>query len=419
MRPVVAASFGPNLDVLQYLKTLLVCVVLWALNHRSARDGLGNRQTFSKALKFRRREALYRAEEVLELFEETACSILQPISVHVGSMNAKRSSDRIPNLLSSQLVLAGKTSIPSTCLMNKRVVESLIKAGALDSLGKRGPLYAAVDKAMERAQKAQRDEAHGQMGLFGLFNESPAHGHAGDELPKAPDWEEGERLANEKEVLGFFVSGHPMDRFAEKLRNLPNVLDTAAALERGAATGSTRLWQPGDDQIAVAGLITSLKLAKSKRSGERYAQAALEDAGGSIDLICFPKDYERLANDLKLEVPVVVRGSLRTEEGLASKLAISSIQILEEIVEHLPENIRIRVPMEHLNEAILTELRDLIVSAPGAGRLMLCLEQPGEYTVLLEPAELTVRADHGLLERITLLLGGGTVEVIDSLQSQS
>ena len=117
-------------------------------------------------------------------------------------------------------------------LMNKRVIESLIKAGALDALGKRGQLYAAVDKAMERAQKAQRDEAHGQTGLFGLFNEAPAHGHGGDELPQAPDWEEGERLANEKEVLGFFVSGHPLDKYAEKLRNLPGVISIAEALER-------------------------------------------------------------------------------------------------------------------------------------------------------------------------------------------
>src|ERR1700723_669351 len=117
-------------------------------------------------------------------------------------------------------------------VMNKRVIESLIKAGALDSLGKRGPLMAAVDKAMERAQKAQRDEAHGQTGLFGLFNEAPAHGHGGDELPRTADWEEGERLANEKEVLGFFVSGHPLDKYAEKLRNLPGVISVAEALER-------------------------------------------------------------------------------------------------------------------------------------------------------------------------------------------
>src|SRR5580692_92346 len=92
-------------------------------------------------------------------------------------------------------------------VMNKRVIESLIKAGALDALGSRAALARAVDKAMERAQKAQKDEAQGQTGLFGLFDEGPRAGRDADELPRVADWEEGERLANEKEVLGFFVSG--------------------------------------------------------------------------------------------------------------------------------------------------------------------------------------------------------------------
>src|SRR6202012_3256085 len=103
-------------------------------------------------------------------------------------------------------------------VMNKRVIQSLIKSGALDSLGPRGQLFAAFDKAMERAQKTKKDAAQGQDGLFGLFDDAPA-AHANDELPRVADWEESERLANEKEVLGFFVSGHPLDKYAEKLRN--------------------------------------------------------------------------------------------------------------------------------------------------------------------------------------------------------
>ena len=145
-------------------------------------------------------------------------------------------------------------------VMNKRVIESLIKAGALDSLGKRGPLMAAVDKAMERAQKAQKDAAQGQTGLFGLFNEGPAPGRDEDDLPRVPDWEEGVRLANEKEVLGFFVSGHPLDKYAEKLKNLTGVITTAEALERKPPE---RRWgQPTDpaDELLVAGTIVGLRV---------------------------------------------------------------------------------------------------------------------------------------------------------------
>ena len=182
-------------------------------------------------------------------------------------------------------------------LLNKRVIESLIKAGALDSFGRRAQLLAAVDKTMERAQKAQRDVAAGQSGLFGIFD-VPANGAKDDDLPNVPDLEESQRLAAEKEVLGFFVSGHPLDKYAEKLRNLPGVVDVAAALEMKPAPSNGRRGQAPENEIAIAGVILGLKVAKSKRSGELYAQAALEDASGKIDLICFPKDYERLAQSL-------------------------------------------------------------------------------------------------------------------------
>ncbi|HEX5430658.1 MAG TPA: DNA polymerase III subunit alpha, partial [Bryobacteraceae bacterium] len=179
-------------------------------------------------------------------------------------------------------------------LMNKRVLESLIKAGALDSFGRRSQLMAATDKAIERAQKAQRDDAAGQGGLFGIFDGEIAAASA-DELPNVPDWDENLRLQSEKEVLGFFVSGHPLDKYAEKLRNLPGVVDTATALEMKPAPSNGRRGQAPDNEIAIAGVLVGVKVAKSKRSGELYAQASLEDTVGKIDLICFPKDYERVA----------------------------------------------------------------------------------------------------------------------------
>src|SRR6185437_7271328 len=136
-------------------------------------------------------------------------------------------------------------------LMNKRVLESLIKAGALDSFGRRSQLMAATDKAIERAQKAQRDDAAGQGGLFGIFDGEVSTASA-DELPNVPDWDENLRLQSEKEVLGFFVSGHPLDKYAEKLRNLPGVVDTATALEMKPQPSNGRRGQAPENEIAIA-----------------------------------------------------------------------------------------------------------------------------------------------------------------------
>jgi DNA polymerase-3 subunit alpha len=297
-------------------------------------------------------------------------------------------------------------------VMNKRVIESLIKAGALDSLGTRGQLDAAVDKAMERAQKAQRDAAQGQSGLFGLFDETPARGRNADDLPAAADWEESERLANEKEVLGFFVSGHPLDKYTEKLRNLIGVISVAEALERKPPERRWGGQQDMADEIQVAGILNGLRVQKSRRDQRLYAQAALEDATGKMELICFARDYERLAAQLKIEAPVLVRGTLMGEEEAAPKIAVSQVQALEDVQVKVPAGVRVRIDLDRASEEILVGLKSAADAAPGPGRVMLHLEKKGVYAVILEPEGMSVAADRGWVERVEGLVGKGAVQAV-------
>jgi DNA polymerase-3 subunit alpha len=276
---------------------------------------------------------------------------------------------------------------------------------------------AAVDKAMERAQKAQKDAAQGQTGLFGLFDEAPRlgrdGGQRGDDLPRVADWEESERLANEKEVLGFFVSGHPLDKYAEKLRNLTGVISAAEALERKAPEKRWGQQAEASDEIQVAGMILGLRVQKSKREQKLYAQASLEDATGKIELICFPRDYERLQGQLKMEAPVLVRGVLMGDEDAAPKISVSSIKALEEVQVQLPGGVRIRINMDRATEEMLAELKSAVDAAPGPGKVMLQLEKKGEYAVILEPEGMSVAADRGWVERVEELVGKGAVQALD------
>ncbi|HUA96908.1 MAG TPA: DNA polymerase III subunit alpha [Terracidiphilus sp.] len=296
-------------------------------------------------------------------------------------------------------------------VMNKRVIESLIKAGAMDSLGTRGQLMAAVDKAMERAQKSQKDAAQGQTGLFGLFDETPARGRNGDDLPRVADWEESERLANEKEVLGFFVSGHPLDKYAEKIRNLTGVITTAEALERKPPERRRGQADPADE-IQVAGILHAVRVQKSRRDQKLYAQASLEDATGKIDLICFSRDYERLAAQLKIEAPVLVRGVLMGDEDAASKIALSQIQALEDVQVKLPVGVRIRINLDRATEEMLAALKSAADAAPGPGKVMLSLEKKGEWSAILEPEGMSVAADRCWVERVEELVGKGAVQAL-------
>jgi len=298
-------------------------------------------------------------------------------------------------------------------LLNKRVLESLIKAGALDSMGTRAQLTAVIDRAMERAQKAQKDAAQGQHGLFGLFNEAPAHGRSANDLPSIADWDEHQRLNSEKEVLGFFVSGHPLDKYAEKLRNLSNVVDTATALEMKPAPpprwGQQR--DPGDE-ISIAGVLVGMRAQKSKRNDKMYAQGHLEDATGKIEVICFAKDYDRLAEQLKTEAVVLLRGALIGEEDSAPKLSISGLQYLDEVQVKLPTGVRLRMNLDLVSDELFATLKSRIDAAPGPGKLMMHLQKKGQYEVVLEPSGASVAADRSWVESIEELLGRGAVQVL-------
>ena len=325
----------------------------------------------------------------------------------------------IESILKAREELGGRfSSIWELCekvdlrVMNKRVIESLIKSGALDSLGKRGPLMATVDKAMERAQKAQKDLEQGQAGLFGLFEEAAPSAKAGDDLPRVPDWEEGERLTNEKEVLGFYVSGHPLDKYAEKLRNLPHVISISEALERKPPERRWGKEMDPADQLQVAGQLLGLRVQKSKRDGKLYAMGSLEDATGKIEIICFARDYEKLAEKLKIEAPVLVRGVLMGDEDMPPKISVDGVTPLESVQIKLPTGIRIRFNLDTASEALFQALKSEADAAPGPGKIMLHLEKKGEYAVVLEPAAMSVTADRAWIERVEALLGKGAVQAM-------
>jgi DNA polymerase III subunit alpha len=297
-------------------------------------------------------------------------------------------------------------------LLNKRVIESLIKAGALDSMGSRAQLTAAIDRGIEHGAKLQKDATHGQHGLFGLFSE-PAHGRGRNELPRVPDWEENQRLTSEKEVLGFYVSGHPLDKYAEKIRNLPNVVSTAAALEM-KPPAAPRWGQQRDpsDELSMAGVLVGMRAQKSKRNDKMYAQGFLEDAFGKIEVICFAKDYDRLAMQLKTEAAVLLRGTLIGEEDSAPKLSISGIQPLEEVEVRLPTGIRLRLNLDIASDELLASMKDRIAASPGPGKLLMHLEKKGQFAVVLEPEGMAVAADRSWVESMEELLGRGAVQLL-------
>ncbi len=145
-----------------------------------------------------------------------------------------------------------------------------------------------LDKAMEQAQKAARDRDAGQHGLFGIFEEASPAASAADRLPNVPDWEESVRLANEKEILGFWISGHPLEKYQEKIEDL-HAIKTSDVLAMKSSTAK-------NEDISVGGLITGVRIAKT-RKGDLMAGLVIEDMHGRVEAAVFPEAYKRSAGE--------------------------------------------------------------------------------------------------------------------------
>jgi DNA polymerase-3 subunit alpha len=291
-------------------------------------------------------------------------------------------------------------------LLNKRVLESLNKAGALDDFGNRAQIMAVLDKAMERAQKTQRDAEMGQHGLFGVFKEEESNG-AGEKLPNVPEWDEHQRLANEKEVLGFFITGHPLEKYMEKLSNFPKYKSVEDISQMTTGTGR-------DDVIDTAGVISNVRVLKS-RKGDLYAQAVLEDMTGTIEAVVFPDSYKKLQTILKQEIPMLVKAGVRVEEGSNPKIMINQLIPLEEAKINLPRSIRIRVPLDTATEASVDALHAICDERKGEAKVMFAADRPGDFMVVMEmeSGRYNVCADRSFITRVEELCGRGAVQVID------
>jgi len=273
----------------------------------------------------------------------------------------------------------------------------------MDALGRRAQLMAVIDSAMETAQKAQRDAALGQHGLFGVFQEEEP-GHVAEKpLPNTPDWDEHTRLNYEKEILGFFITGHPLEKYQEKLIDF-HAMTTSQIGELKSSTGK--------GEVLIGGVLKGIRVAKSKR-GDLYAQGQIEDMNGSVDMLCFAEAYKRLAEKLKLTVPVLVKGGVRVEEGSNPKLMIDDITPLEDAKPKLPTHLRIKVSLDTASPETIDALHAICSERKGDARVLFDLERKGDFTVVMEAEGYNVLPDRAFINRVEELCGRGSVRPIE------
>jgi DNA polymerase III subunit alpha len=282
-------------------------------------------------------------------------------------------------------------------LLNKRVIESLVRSGAMDGLGAhRAQLMAAIDRAMDRAQKLQRARESGQHGLFG-DGSSPAAPSQPDVLPNVEEWPEHELLAAEYSTLGFYISGHPLDKYAGRLKEL-------TAIELSTIEGRRN----GED-IVVAGIIVQTRPMRSRR-GARWAILTLQDRTGVIDSLVFPEAFQKLEPLLKAATPLLVKARVAVED-VGTRLIVADARVLDQVTDRPPSLLRVRLVLNALDTGALDRLQDLFSRRPGHCRVSFELVKDDGTEATLEAGS-AVEADVDLLERVREICGMDSVAVV-------
>ena len=283
--------------------------------------------------------------------------------------------------------------------INRRAMESLIKAGAFDSLGgNRAQLSEALDRAMESGARASRDREMGQHGLFGMFAEEEK---TEQPLAPLPDWTSEQKLAGEKEMLGIYVSGHPLDRFKDKVSDLAkHTTDKLDDLQKGYT-------------VELCGILTNI-VRKTNREGKYWAALKVDDGHGTADAMVFANRYEELLPELKEDAAVFIRASVLPEEGAQPKLSIQEMVKLEDARVNLPSLIAIRFWLKDESAVSRADaLNELFVRKSGTTEVRLRLEKPRDFSVVMDVTT-KVKPDREFRAELEKICGPESMEILAS-----
>jgi DNA polymerase-3 subunit alpha len=277
-----------------------------------------------------------------------------------------------------------------TKIVNKRVIESLIKCGAFDGIGaKRAQLYCALPDALERATRAQREKLKDQASLFDLLEEEVGFKEE-KKLPEVEEWSPAKLLKFEKELLGLYLTSHPLspyDREIEKLVDFP-ISEIEASMEQRS--------------VKIAGIFHKLKKLNTK-GGRKMAVGVIEDKTGSIEVVIFPDIYEQEKENITEEVPVLLMGEVFVDEE-SPKIRANKIIPLEELKKTLAKEVHIALKTQGLEEDTLLRLRKILKEFSGKLPVYLHLYTPRNAEVVIRSGD-SVSLKDGFIQAVEDLLG--------------
>ena len=284
-------------------------------------------------------------------------------------------------------------------LNNRRVLEALIESGAIDAFGDRAALMAGLEAALAEAQARQREEEAGQTTLFG---EVPAE-RRDPPLPPVPPWSERERLQREKKVIGYYTSGHPLDRY----RDLVHLY----ALE----AHSGNLADSKDRKVEVACVVTEATVRTSRRDGREWCRLTIEDYHGTATALVFGDTWGKFRDLLTQDAPVLIEGvvSGRSRDEEDPPIFVDAVAPLAEVRRSGHVGIRIELDQENPPPTeVFAKVRAIVEESPGNGPLIVDWKRAGNGTTPRFSSSLRVSPNADLLSDLRSLLGSDHVHLV-------
>ena len=290
--------------------------------------------------------------------------------------------------------------------VNKRVIESLIKCGAFDFTGaRRSQMLAAMEEALEYGQRIQKECNDPQMGLFdtGGGNAPQINTPA---LPGIAEWDEKQLLTYEKESLGFYISGHPLNRFEEWINKCTNA--NAVTIKELADGGSVR----------IGGIVTATKTIRTKR-GDLMAFVTIEDMHGTVEAVVFASTYASTSDQLYNDHPILIQGRVQKDEKTVKLLAEEVIP-LNKAEEVCTASIHFNLEITRTDKQQLLELQNIFDRFPGTSRayLHICIPSQTEAIIALGD-HIKLQAGTDLTKEVNRLLGYPAIETVCSTITSS
>lgn len=283
--------------------------------------------------------------------------------------------------------------------VNKRVMEALIKCGAFDSTGdKRSQMMAVIEDANDHGQRVQKEKNDPQMDLFGSKSNGKFKSFNAPALPDIEEWDNKYLLSLEKEALGFYISGHPLNRYEELLDKFTN------------ANAITLNEISNNKGVRIGGLIIGQKPFRTKK-GDMMAFLTIEDMHGSVEVVVFPSVYEEVQDTLIIDHAVIIQGEAQKEEK-SVKILAETIVPIDKAEETWAASMHINVNAEKTNQDVFPKIKDILKKQPGSSNVSINILIPQKSVVVSLDLQddYKLKVDQPIIREINDIIGYNAVE---------